>query len=471
MEPRSGRRLRSAEHLGPGGEDRIGALPDDLLVLVLARLGCVRAAVRTGVLAHRWRGLWARLRHVFFRDVPLPSLKGALKRIPCPPPAVSLLEIRIPMARGRKHRRAISQRLRILAAAIRSLLRAAARLDPEELVFVLPSDFICKYSPMFFLHLPPAAVNFLALHTLSLSGCIVGLDSLLSHCPRLRVLRLKFSDHGFHEDLKSFMSLHSASLQELSVEAENAYMDTVDLVAPQLKQLTVSLKAYGNLNISILAPSLEKLSWQWSYPFDVIKFGLWRTSKLRLQTAESQPELPSLHIHARVTSSVVHGEVENSMQEIEKHMIAKFSILELHLKTKGHVFGALVFHLLGMNRVFSRTRRLKVFLHRSMLKQECPQNCACDQPDWRSQTTSLTALEDVEIDGFEGYDHEIDFLKLIFKCAPMLKRMVVSLSHEVSSRDDGCTQIHNIFRDYSSVECYLNLSTGLVHGGDDCPST
>uniref|UniRef100_A0ACD5UJU1 Uncharacterized protein n=3 Tax=Avena sativa TaxID=4498 RepID=A0ACD5UJU1_AVESA len=267
------------------------------------------------------------------------------------------------------------------------------------------------------------------------------------------------------------MSLNSASLQELSVEAENAYMDTVDLVAPQLKQLTVSLKAYGNLNISILAPSLEKLSWQWSYPFDVIKFGLWRIAKLRLQTAESQPELPSLHIHARVTSSVVHGEVENSMQEIEKHLIAKFSILELHLKTKGHVFGALVFHLLGMNRVFSRTRRLKVFLHRSMLKQECPQNCACDQPDWRSQTTSLTALEDVEIDGFEGYDHEIDFLKLIFKCAPMLKRMVVSLSHEVSSQDDGCTQIHNIFRNYSSVECYLNLSTGLVHGGDDCPST
>jgi hypothetical protein len=65
------------------------------------------------------------------------------------------------------------------------------------------------------------------------------------------------------------------------------------------------------------------------------------------------------------TSPVVHGEVENSMKEIEKHIIVKFSVLELHLKTKGHVFGAFVFHLLGMNPCFRRTRRLKVFLQRS----------------------------------------------------------------------------------------------------------
>jgi hypothetical protein len=62
------------------------------------------------------------------------------------------------------------------------------------------------------------------------------------------------------------------------------------------------------------------------------------------------------------TSSIVHGEAENSTQEIEKYMIAKPSVLELHLKTKGHVFGAFVFHLLGMNRLFGSTRRLKVVL-------------------------------------------------------------------------------------------------------------
>lgn len=37
--------------------------------------------------------------------------------------------------------------------------------------------------------------------------------------------------------------------------------------------------------------------------------------------------------------------------EIEKHMVARFSVLELYLTTIGHVYGALMFHLLEMNRV------------------------------------------------------------------------------------------------------------------------
>jgi hypothetical protein len=51
--------------------------------------------------------------------------------------------------------------------------------------------------------------------------------------------------------------------------------------------------------------------------------------------------------------------------EIEKHMVAEFSVLELHLKTNGHVFGAFAFHLLGMNRICSAMQRLKVVLQRS----------------------------------------------------------------------------------------------------------
>jgi anaerobic glycerol-3-phosphate dehydrogenase len=67
------------------------------------------------------------------------------------------------------------------------------------------------------------------------------------------------------------MSLHSTSLQELCVDVENVSIDTVDLVAPKLKKLTVSLKAFREVNISILAPMLEKLSWKCSYSF--INFG------------------------------------------------------------------------------------------------------------------------------------------------------------------------------------------------------
>ncbi|KAI4969523.1 hypothetical protein ZWY2020_000437 [Hordeum vulgare] len=60
-----------------------------MLLLVLARLPCASAAARTAVLSRRWRGLW-------FREVALPSVEAALARVPLPPPAVSLLHIRVP---------------------------------------------------------------------------------------------------------------------------------------------------------------------------------------------------------------------------------------------------------------------------------------------------------------------------------------------------------------------------------------
>jgi hypothetical protein len=93
-------------------------------------------------------------------------------------------------------------------------------------------------------------------------------------------------------------------------------------------------------------------------------------------------------------------------------------------------------------------------------EEGCLPDCPCEPTDWKSQTISLTALEEVEICGFEGDDHEIDFLKLIFKCAPMLKRVTVNQLNVVSSRNDGCTEIYNIFKAYSSVECYIYLSSG-----------
>ena len=56
-------------------------------------------------------------------------------------------------------------------------------------------------------------------------------------------------------------------------------------------------------------------------------------------------------------------------------------------------------------------------------------NCSCDEPkNWRTQTISLTNLEKVEMKRFEGEDHEFDFLKLIFRCAPMLKTVALELS-------------------------------------------
>ena len=62
----------------------------------------------------------------------------------------------------------------------------------------------------------------------------------------------------------------------------------------------------------------------------------------------------------------------------------------------------------------------------------------------------------MEFNGCEGVDHEFDLLKLILRCAPMLKRINIKLSQEVSAIHKIC----NKFMAYSSVDSYIYLNSG-----------
>jgi hypothetical protein len=227
MEWRSGRSSQLQLGSPGGGADRISALPDDLLHLVLARLGCAAAAARTGVLSRRWRdGVWTRIPEIVLRDVPFRSLEAAVGGFS---PGVSLLEIRVP---EQQHTRVLRDDSAD-STDVDSLLRAAARLAPKEFVFAFPPgstassidvDLPCfrhatsiVLDSVFFFVSVPEDVEFPALLTPSLSGCIVDLDSLLSRCPRLRVLRLKPRRIWVEDD---DLTVHSASLQELVVDTE-----------------------------------------------------------------------------------------------------------------------------------------------------------------------------------------------------------------------------------------------------------
>ncbi|KAE8792213.1 hypothetical protein D1007_33375 [Hordeum vulgare] len=304
MELRSVRRLRSSQQEPPpggAGVDRISALHDNLLLLVLARLPCASAAARTGVLSSRWRGLWACLGQIVFSDVPFSSLEAALSSVDSA--AVSILEIHVPYEcmpdPFPDH------------ASVDSLLRAAARIAPEEFVFALPGHL---YSPCVDVDLScfhrattieldscllvlraPTGVDFPALETLSLSGNVPDLDPLLSCCPRMRTLELRSIVHDTGD-----LSVSSASLQELVVYRSSKRTCRVNIVAPVLTQLTMSFIA-SDVVISVFAPMLEKVRWNcWYSTYDraSIVFGIWRLEQVTLQMAERQGQLPSLEICA-----------------------------------------------------------------------------------------------------------------------------------------------------------------------------
>ncbi|VAI93315.1 hypothetical protein VPH35_132743 [Triticum aestivum] len=486
MEVRPGRPLRFPQPQlcspsgGGGKPDRISNLPQELLLLILTLMGCAATAARTSVLSRRWRDLWTHLRQMVFHNL-APSIVPALGRVRAPPAAVSLLEVRIPSS---------SRHPGPFGATATRLLCAVVRLEPEEIVLSLPwgVEFDDRRNlvrlPCFqrtkslmmerlLFYCPDS--EFTALRTLSISYGLGGLYSLLPRCPHLLVLSLKFINDGFGLVRNGFISLHLPSLQELFLESNIMYADAVDIVAPLLKRLTVSFGTYKLLSsISVSAPILEKVSWQCWYLGDgsIVRFGRWSLQRLWLHTGETQAQLPSLHISASASnSSWFISNEDNFAQEIQKHLVADFSLLELRLLKAGHVFGALVFHLLGITRISRGVQRLKIVLERSRLKGKCSPNCSCQPTNWRSQTISLTALEEVEINGFEGQEHEFDLLKLILKCAPALKKMILQLSQEASSNNSGSAKIYDICSANSSVECYVYQSTRLMHGGQIYPLT
>lgn len=125
----------------------------------------------------------------------------------------------------------------------------------------------------------------------------------------------------------------------------------------------------------------------------------------------------------------------------------------LHLSlARGHVSGAILSHLLGVR---STIRAIIIVLTSKFEYQKpCLPNCSCDEPqNWRTQNIPLVALEEVQIEGFGGADHEVDFLKLLFRCATAMKRMTVGLAPRVHPASRGGRKMYSLFKAHPSVTC------------------
>ncbi|XP_037463675.1 uncharacterized protein LOC119335686 [Triticum dicoccoides] len=476
--------------LGPtgGGADVISALPEDLLLQVLSRLRCARAAARTSLLSRRWSRLWTRLTGFTFRDLALHSLQSALDSL-VHAPGVFLLDIHseVPPPVPRRELLYYLQ----YAAGVSSLLRAAAGLSPVELRFIVSLGPLARVTPDLLLCYPPkvdlpcfhratsidlsgleleldlslladppaSRYMFPALEVLSLSRCCVDIADLLLHCPRLRVLRATDCSLGD--------TIRSASLQELVLEIKTR---SVDIEVPTLKQLTLSLDTRHELRLSVLAPMMEKVLWLCHYSRVAAGIGLWGLAMVRFET-----ESNALCLWMDCLHSFSFPRTELSLaQEIEQHLVVcNFSVLDLHFnsfKTSGHAFGAFVFRLLAIHRIRTATKILKIGLGEKAIA--CPVYCPCDEPkNWRSETITLINLEEVEINVFKGQEHDFDFLRQIFKCTPMLKKIAVKLSDDVTTSNGSCTKIYDIFKEYPYVECSVVPSSGPEHSTQSGAST
>ncbi|KAF8644592.1 hypothetical protein HU200_066399 [Digitaria exilis] len=298
--------------------DRISAMPDDLLLQILAGLGCARAAAHTGLLARRWRGLWARLPRLTFHCV-VPGLLGAaLAMVAGDPTPPSLIDIHF------------SDHHMIEPARITSLLAAAAALAPEE--FVFHSTTSIKLDLTYAHFTLPSAGGFPALESLHLENCHMDINDMLRRCPRLRKLR------------------------ELAVRA-TVQIRRINIVAPALKKLYLDAHCgiHKEFSLSFSAPAVEDFIWKsesrakryfgvtwhlWNLTFSKCLQPLGHTqltdnSQSMYMQPQHSPRVGVLSLS--LETSVYSGDATTFEQEVHRFQVTDFSILELDLKQGGHV--------------------------------------------------------------------------------------------------------------------------------------
>ncbi|XBH59269.1 hypothetical protein VPH35_080559 [Triticum aestivum] len=304
-----------------------------------------------------------------FRGMPLRSIKAALAALEeAATPlglTLSLLDISIPWEDN------------VSAASFASLLQTTARLSPQELVLDdsfsmvyanihINADLPCfrhttsiemRWQHVRFTSLPMD--EFPVLENLSLTGCCSTVDvgSLVTRCPRLRVLKINIATATGN------ITVRSPSLQKLTVNLDvRIECHNIDIVTPMLKQLHLHFCAGRDTGVSISAEVLEKFFW-WSCYAVPLALGSWRLQKMRVHTIEkSDVDNREYELRLHLNDGNHLDPQLNFAEEMEKLPVTNFSALELKFEPACHVYGALVLQLLQMHRICAATKKLKVDL-------------------------------------------------------------------------------------------------------------
>ncbi|CAN6170632.1 unnamed protein product [Urochloa humidicola] len=479
-----------------GGEDRLSALPDDVLVQILGPLR-TPDAVRSSLVSRRWRRVWSllpELRLPFlpaepsrFRDalnghqVRLRYLKvwdfaGAAGADP------ESLAIWLPAAASR-----VSGQFTLViheippvpapvveeddASTDDETLAAAAQGHGDGFVVDLPcfedATGIWLRLGHIGLAIPPAASVFARLASLRLE-CIwfqepdeLG-DAIASRCPCLQHFKLS-RIQGLDT-----LTVHSQTLVKIELEELHGVWElTVD--APELKELSLRVVRYCNLDdpVAIIwAPRLESLEWKYSAGDTAsVDFG-------------EMPHLRSLGtlaffvygqhglVYNRTTVQFLqHFRAVETLKLLlvclpminifqylmeEMNALPDLAILHLMVDSNGHAFGAGAFHVLQM---CTGIRKLVLELEGFSDLEEptsCQTGCICEQQtNWQTEEFLFAHLQEVEIRNFRGSDHEDSFVKRLFESVTAMTKLKVTF--HVSVTESKARELCHMFESFATT--------------------
>ncbi|CAL5011287.1 unnamed protein product [Urochloa decumbens] len=503
------------------GEDRLSALPDDILVLILLRLDPTDgsyAAGRTSVLSRRWRRVWALLPDLSF---PLLSEPGHIATALAAHGAAALRDLSVVTADANAESvasllaaaaaRRISGRLDIFNISLKrgDAAAAAGEEDPnnpageavgpvDRGAFGLPclGDATAVSLRLGYLGLafPPAAV-FARLTELSLisvrfgSRCDLGGALSSPRCPSLEKLTIR-NAIGLVD-----LAIHSESLLQL-VLCRFDGLEQLTIVAPALEDLnTTNCFPFGRPVADISTPKLVKLQWKDPYDPSTVQFsnmGSLQSLSLDFFHVYGQHDsednrnllkfLQRFQLIDSLAVSLFYRQVISNLQYLMDDItrLPHISILTLLLASKEHSFGASAFHIL---KLCTGIRKLRLMLLGSStdLKElsACPSGCICDQPtDWKSEELLLNSLEVVVLFDLKGADNEVAFVKRLLNWATKLKMMTITFDCSVSgnkaaevcralsslARPETCKKFYR-YRSADNKSCYL-FANQLAKAGD-----
>ncbi|XP_052162766.1 putative F-box/FBD/LRR-repeat protein At4g03220 [Oryza glaberrima] len=480
-------KLSAGDGGGGGGEDRLSALPDDLLVQILLRVG-TSAAARTSVLSRRWRSLWYLLPELdFVSTADARAIRAALAYHGAPPLRLLLVSAVgatagsvaewLPLAARRLS--GYLGLLNVVPKTKRDEGEGAAAGEVLELPCFASAANLALDLGFIAVAMPRSGV-FSRLTLLSLDNvrfhrpCDLG-DAVSSpRSPFLKSLTIQ-NAHGL-----SNLSIHSESLLQIRLGGLKG-LKQLNVVAPALGALYVISCFSDPLAMSqpvadISAPQLETLHWEDAFDPSSVRFGNMANVKclgthfylafgqedfghngdcLRLLQRFQFDALDRLSLTLAYMSEL--NDLENEYLMEEMTMLPDIMFLGLTVLASGHAIGPSVFHVLRMS---TSIRRLElatdIYSSNPQARAACSSSCTCDlPPNWKTEELKLAFLHEVEINNFRGTEHQIALVKQLFGWAAMLKDMTINFCHSIT--ESMARKVCQMLLSFSRPEILMNF--------------